>query len=117
MKSLGQRAHGERLERMRGSARWAGDGFRNLHPIAPGLRDPATPMPSLRDMLWPGGRRVPRAPLPSIDPRPAWLHAPQSGLRATWLGHSSVLLEIDGHRVLTAGLERSADEVEGLMEG
>ncbi|MBK6869149.1 MAG: MBL fold metallo-hydrolase [Burkholderiales bacterium] len=102
MKSLGQRAHGQRLERMRGSARWAGDGFRNLHPIAPGLRDPATPMPSLRELLWrPNGRRVPGAPLPVADPRSTWLRAPQSGLRATWLGHSSVLLEIDGHRVLT----------------
>lgn len=26
---------------------------------------------------------------------------PSSGLRITWLGHSSVLLEIDGHRILT----------------
>ena len=51
MKSLGRRAQGERLERMRGSPRWGGDGFRNLHPIAPGLRDPATPMPSVREIL------------------------------------------------------------------
>ena len=103
MKSLGQRASGERLERMRASPLWAGDGFRNRYPITPGLRDAATPMPSLREMLWPGrgSRRVPGAPLPVADPRAAWLHAPASGLRATWLGHSSVLLEMDGHRVLT----------------
>jgi L-ascorbate metabolism protein UlaG (beta-lactamase superfamily) len=36
-----------------------------------------------------------------VDPRPAWQHGPESGLRATWLGHSTVLLEIDGLRVLT----------------
>ena len=101
MKSLGQLAHGARLERMHASPLWLDHGFRNRHPIAAGLRDGSVPMPSLRDMLWPGGRRVPRAPLPSIDPRPAWLHAPQSGLRATWLGHSTVLLEVDGWRVLT----------------
>ena len=101
MKSLGQLAHGARLERMHASPLWLDHGFRNRHPIAAGLRDGTVPMPSLRDMLWPGGRRVPRAPLPSIDPRPAWLHAPQSGLRATWLGHSTVLLEVDGWRVLT----------------
>ena len=101
MKSLGQLAHGARLERMHASPLWLDHGFRNRHPIAAGLRDGSVPMPSLRDMHWPGGRRVPRAPLPSIDPRPAWLHAPQSGLRATWLGHSTVLLEVDGWRVLT----------------
>ena len=102
MKSFGQRAHGERLERMRASPRWAGDGFRNLQPIAPGLRDAAVPMPSMREMLWPSnGRRIPSAPLAVADPRAAWLRPPDSGLRATWLGHSSVLLEIDGHRALT----------------
>lgn len=101
LKSPGQLTHGARLERMHGSPLWADDGFKNQHPIAAGLRDPQTPMPSLRELLWPGGRRVPRAPLPSADPRPVWLRAPQSGLRATWLGHSTVLLEVDGWRVLT----------------
>lgn len=102
MKSLGQRAAGARLERMRASPRWAGDGFRNLHPIAPGLRDPTVPMPSLRELLWPSNsRRVPDNPLPVADPRERWLRPPDTGLRATWLGHSTVLLEIDGWRVLT----------------
>lgn len=102
MKSLGQRAAGARLERMRASPRWAGDGFRNLHPIAPGLRDPTASMPSLRELLWPSNsRRVPDGPLPVADPREHWLRPPDTGLRATWLGHSTVLLEIDGWRVLT----------------
>ena len=101
MKSFGELAHGARLERMHASPLWADNGFRNRHPIAAGLRDASMPMPSLRDMLWPGGRRVPSLPLPACDPRAAWLHAPQSGLRASWLGHSTVLLEIDGWRVLT----------------
>ncbi len=102
MKALGQRAAGARLERMRASPRWAGDGFRNLHPIAPGLRDPTVPMPSLRELLWPSNsRRVPDGPLPVADPRERWLRPPDTGLRATWLGHSTVLLEIDGWRVLT----------------
>ncbi len=35
------------------------------------------------------------------DPHDAWSKAPGSGLRATWLGHSTVLIEIDGYRVLT----------------
>src|SRR6185369_5568629 len=48
-----------------------------------------------------GARRVPLGPLPSLDPRASWARPPASGLRATWLGHSTVLIEIGGLRVLT----------------
>ena len=101
MKSFGQRATGERLERMRASPLWRDGGFRNLHPIAAGLRDPSAAMPSVKDFLWGGERRTPVHPLPSFDPREAWSRSASSGLRATWLGHSTVLLEMDGFRVLT----------------
>jgi L-ascorbate metabolism protein UlaG (beta-lactamase superfamily) len=103
MNSFGQRAQGERLERMRASPLWHGDSesFRNRHPILAGLRDAAAARPTLRDFLSNGNGRTPGAPLPSVDPREAWSRAPDSGLRATWLGHSTVLLEMDGHRVLT----------------
>ena len=101
MKSLGKRADGLRLERMQASPLWAGAGFRNQHPVLPGLRDAAVAMPSISDFLCGGERRVPRGLLPSFDPRPAWLRPPETGLRATWLGHSTVLIEIDGYRVLT----------------
>ncbi|MEZ5703242.1 MAG: MBL fold metallo-hydrolase [Burkholderiaceae bacterium] len=84
-----------------GLAPLAGWRFRNLHPIEPGLRDPNASMPSLKDFLLGGERRTPEAPLPSHDPRLAWQKAPTSGLRTTWLGHSTVLIEIDGARVLT----------------
>jgi L-ascorbate metabolism protein UlaG (beta-lactamase superfamily) len=36
-----------------------------------------------------------------MDPLHGWTRPPASGLRATWLGHSTVLIEIDGLRVLT----------------
>jgi L-ascorbate metabolism protein UlaG (beta-lactamase superfamily) len=101
MRSLGKKAEGERLERMKASPRWLGDRFRNVYPIPPGLRDPNSSMPSLSDFLCGGERRVPRGPLPSINPLEAWRKASSSGLRATWLGHSTVLIEIDGLRVLT----------------
>jgi len=101
MKSLGRRAQGLRLERMHASPLWAGDGFRNRHPVLPGLRDASAPRPTLGEFLHMGPGRLPAHPLPSIDPRPAWQHRPDSGLRATWLGHSTVLIEIDGWRVLT----------------
>ena len=104
MKSLGKRASGLRLERMRASLRYlmteAGEGFRNLHPIQPGLRD-SSERPSLGDFLCSEGRRTPLGPLPSVNPLDAWLKPAGSGLRATWLGHSTVMIEIDGLRVLT----------------
>ena len=101
MKTFGKKPEGLRLERMKASLLWAGEAFRNLHPIQPGLRDTSAPRPSLSDFLCGGERRVPRGPLPSLDPRDAWTRPPASGLRATWLGHSTVLIEIDGLRVLT----------------
>lgn len=101
MKSLGGRAAGARLERIKASPRWAGAGFRNVHPVIPGLRDPDARMPTLKEFLCGGDRRVPRAPLPSMDPLEAWRRKSSSGLRATWLGHSTVLIEIGGLRVLT----------------
>jgi hypothetical protein len=51
MKSLGKRADGLRLERMKASPLWAGEGFRNIHPVLPGLRDTSAPRPTLSDFL------------------------------------------------------------------
>jgi L-ascorbate metabolism protein UlaG (beta-lactamase superfamily) len=101
MKSFGQKPTGLRLERMRASPLWSGEAFRNIHPVLPNLRDPGTAMPSVSDFLCGGERRVPQGHLPTVDPRPIWSKRPSTGLRATWLGHSSVLIEIDGLRVLT----------------
>src|ERR1700754_162217 len=86
---------------MQASPRWAGERFRNLHPVLPGLRDPNVPMPTITEFLCGGERRVPLKPLPSVSPLETWRKAAQSGLRATWLGHSTVLLELDGVRGIT----------------
>lgn len=101
MKSLGKRSAGARLERMQASPLWAGDHFQNLHPVLPNLRDPSVPMPSLKEFMCGGEQRVPSAPLPSMNPLDMWRAKPQSGLRVTWLGHSTMLIEIDGVRILT----------------
>jgi L-ascorbate metabolism protein UlaG (beta-lactamase superfamily) len=98
---MGTRAGGARLERMKASPLWAGDRFQNVHTVLPNLRDPTAPMPSLKDFMFGGERRVPRGPLPSVSPLDGWAKKPQSGLRVTWLGHSTMLIEIDGVRILT----------------
>lgn len=98
--AFGGRATGERLERMKASPRWVDGAFRNVHQIIPGLRAPVR-MPTITESLMGGTRRVPPGPLPTGDPRPAWKRPPESGLRVTWLGHSTLLIEIGGVRVLT----------------
>jgi hypothetical protein len=75
MKAFGSRAEGLRLERIRASPQWLdaamGGRFRNVAPIAPGLRDPAAKMPSLTDFLCGGTRHVPTGPLSAQhQPRP-----------------------------------------------
>jgi L-ascorbate metabolism protein UlaG (beta-lactamase superfamily) len=86
---------------MKDSPMWDGAGFRNLYPIQPGLRDPNASMPSLSDFLCGPERGNPARPLPSLNPLDAWGRKPDTGLRVTWLGHSTTLIEIDGVRVLT----------------
>ncbi len=46
-------------------------------------------------------QRRPSLPIPVHPPDPATLRAEGQRLRATWLGHSTVLLEIDGHLLIT----------------
>jgi len=101
MKALGQKPSGLRLERIRASRLWDGNAFRNVHPVLPRLLKSDVPMPTLSEFLFGGDRRVPTGPLPSVDPTAGWRKKPRTGLRATWLGHSTVLIEIDGVRVLT----------------
>lgn len=101
MKQQHDKPHGLRRERIQASPLWTGQRFENQHPVLAGLRDPAVKTPSVREFLWGGERRIPEQPLPSLDPREQWRRASTTGLRATWLGHSTVLLEMDGLRVLT----------------
>jgi L-ascorbate metabolism protein UlaG (beta-lactamase superfamily) len=90
---------GLRLERVRASRQFDGTAFRNPTGKGPGLK--GNPLPVLGEYFFGGDQRVPPGPLPLERPHEAWARAVQSGLRATWLGHSTVLLELDGHRVLT----------------
>ncbi|MEZ5649338.1 MAG: MBL fold metallo-hydrolase [Burkholderiaceae bacterium] len=86
---------------MSDSPRWRDGLFRNLQPILPGLRVPGASPPTAREFLRTGPPRTPQRPLPAADPRAAWAATPDSGLRITWLGHSTMLIEIDGVRLLT----------------
>jgi L-ascorbate metabolism protein UlaG (beta-lactamase superfamily) len=93
-------ARGLRRERVLASARFRDGRFHNTAPVGPGLK-PGAGFSTIGEFFFGGQRRKPPAPLPSVDPLATWARPAETGLRATWLGHSTVLLEIDGLRVLT----------------
>lgn len=97
---FGAKPDGLRFERMQSSSRFTGGTFRNTASVAPGLRS-GTAWSTFTEYLLGGQRRTPPGSLPREDPLAAWQRAPETGLRVTWLGHSTLLLEIDGVRVLT----------------
>ncbi|WP_108953561.1 MBL fold metallo-hydrolase [Streptomyces fragilis] len=101
--SFGAEPRGERLARIEASPHFADGVFRN--PDGPAR---TTPAPAGRRELAKGfldrEARALRAPARPIPVHPGTLaelsSPPADGLRVTWLGHSTVLTEIDGHRVL-----------------
>ncbi|HEU4404139.1 MAG TPA: MBL fold metallo-hydrolase [Polyangiaceae bacterium] len=94
-----QRRAGLRRERARASAQFGDGKFKNPSGATPALKGPSLPV--MGEYFFRRGRRTPPGPLPLERPHEAWARPASTGLRATWLGHSSVLLEIDGRRVLT----------------
>ena len=98
--SLGGRPAGDRLERMQRSPQWAGGRFHNAVPTRTlAARD----LPSTVRMQVTGKEvRYPTHLIPVVRlSKDAFADPPASGLRVTWLGHATALVEIDGARVLT----------------
>ncbi len=94
--SFGHKAGGARRARMTASPQWRGDHFVNPQPLVnDNLR-------ALTNYFKASPHTSPAGPLPAVtgDAR-RFQTPPPTGLRVTWFGHSSVLVEIDGHRVLT----------------
>ena len=103
--ALGGRATGARLRRMKKSPEWQGSHFENPQPI---VNDNWAAIVSL---FRPDPNVRPQSPPSTVPVEPSrFATAPPSGLRVTWFGHSSILLEIDGHRFLIDPLwsERAA---------
>jgi L-ascorbate metabolism protein UlaG (beta-lactamase superfamily) len=97
--ALGAAPTGERLVRMQRSPNFRDGAFRNPEATSMAMRGGMGDM--LKRWLFGGEQRVPPGPLPIVTlTRADFEKAPASGLRATWLGHSTVLVEIDGARVL-----------------
>jgi L-ascorbate metabolism protein UlaG (beta-lactamase superfamily) len=96
---FGPQARGERRERVLASARFRDGTFHNTHGVRPGLK--GNPLPTLGEYFFSSNQRVPARPLPIGDPRASWSQPAESDLRVTWLGHSTLLIELAGLRILT----------------
>jgi L-ascorbate metabolism protein UlaG (beta-lactamase superfamily) len=74
--------------------------FENLEPT--GLMKPHLYWTAFKHWLFGDEMRAPICPLPVVpDTKARIAAAPASGLRVTWLGHSTTLIELDGAAVLT----------------
>jgi L-ascorbate metabolism protein UlaG (beta-lactamase superfamily) len=86
--------------RMAASPHFADGKFQNLEPT--GLMKPHLYWHAFKHWLFGDEMRAPTCPLPVVrDTKARIAAAPVSGLRVTWLGHSTTLIEIDGAAVLT----------------
>lgn len=93
---MGKRPTGDRLVRMQSSPQWGGRTFVNPEPMWNDYVGMFAEMAGTSEFA------DPQAPLEFDGPTPDRFDTPPgSGLRVTWLAHSTVLIEIDGTRVLT----------------
>ena len=93
--AFGKAPEGERFARMEKSVHYKEGIFQNI-------RDQWIDYGGLLSGDGPVPEQNPSKPVPTTHPAKATLAAlPASGLRVTWFGHSSSLIEIDGVRVLT----------------
>lgn len=95
-RAFGVRATGVRRARMERSPQWKDGKFVNPQPLR---NDMVGALSAFRDV---SPNASPHTPVPVM---PIGAHhldtLPPSGLRVTWMGHSTSLIEIDGARVLT----------------
>lgn len=100
---LGAFPAGLRRERIQASPRFKDGRFHNTEPLSsPMAAQPfAKRMSIIGEFFFGRERRTPPGIIPVESPLEGWSRRADTGLRATWLGHSTVLLEIDGLRVLT----------------
>ncbi|WP_333745346.1 MBL fold metallo-hydrolase [Streptomyces sp. IBSBF 2950] len=100
--AFGADPSGARMERIRRSPHFANGVF--VNPEGAQIRPSGGAAAEMAKSWFRKDERVRRAPAGLIPVHATTLadlaSPPASGLRITWMGHSSVLAEIDGHRVL-----------------
>lgn len=95
--AMGRKSSGESLERMKQSSQWDGKAFKNDVSQQPVPTWPA----AKRFFLETADHSIPQSDIPVLKRNGSeFLPRPASGLRVTWFGHSTLLVEIEGTRVL-----------------
>ena len=95
-RAFGHRATGERLARMQRSPQYRDGRFHNPQPLHNDVYKTIAGLVHASPHTSPGSPLA----LPPIEPT-RFSSPPTAALRITWLGHSTILIEIDGHRILT----------------
>ncbi len=86
----------ERMKRIEQSPNWNGKQF-----VSPLRQEQIAFWSTMGDWIRGADHTTPETPLPVVSRRAAeFAEPPSSGLRVTWFGHSSTLVEIDGQRIL-----------------
>ncbi|MGC4114606.1 MAG: MBL fold metallo-hydrolase [Myxococcales bacterium] len=99
LSTMGASPSGTRLERILKSPNYRDGVFQNLSETT--VMVPGKSVKVVAEFLTLGGRRAPDQPLPTTPATRASFEAPPADdVRVTWLGHSTVLVELEGQRVL-----------------
>ena len=94
--AFGKGVEGARLARVQANPQWDGDHFVNIQPMWNDV------VGGISAFLHMSPAAEPSGPIPTVDVDDAILRTPPaSKLRLTWMGHSTVVIEIDGLKVLT----------------
>jgi L-ascorbate metabolism protein UlaG (beta-lactamase superfamily) len=96
--SFGARPDPARLASAARASRYADGRFVN---VLPPTQSNGPGWSTFKELLFGGQQRTPPGPLPLVDPLEIWETPIAEGIRVTWLGHSTLLIEVDGVRVLT----------------
>lgn len=97
--ALGAAPDGARLKRMLASKQHVGDKFVNA--VETGTMKPGDTPGVILEGLTNGAVRTPTIDIPVLSPANQLATPPASGMRVTWMGHSTLLIEVDGARILT----------------
>lgn len=88
--NIGTEPKAPRTERDVSSPQWHGDHFANPLPMYSNIKG------GIFQIFESQPGEEPDKPIPTVDSSPLYATPPPSGLRVTWFGHSSMLVEIDG---------------------